>query len=281
MGMDDILRSPITGLIIAFILAAISASGKLSMNLSTFLLITAFLIGCYEISHLRWVIHLRIILCFLLGIGLTLISWWTWPTPELKQPTFIGEKEIQEKTPPKKSQPKEKETIPPKDSPAWPIYQARQHLSNPKELSLYDLFLTDFPGVQRIGETWKIKKDKDSLKVSYFSVIDLEFQAKVLTFYIPNWRSMYDLCVFILDQIESKKLTIPEAINMKQKAIGDSTISSSQEAKFSGRVFIYHETELSAEEIGDLTKLYKSKGLNVQFRGSSYLSSRRNKLKED
>jgi hypothetical protein len=40
--------------------------------------------------------------------------------------------------------------------------------------------------------------------------------------------------------------------------------------KFTGRIFIYHEDDLSTEQLGSLITLYKSHGLTPDFRGPNY-----------
>jgi hypothetical protein len=40
---------------------------------------------------------------------------------------------------------------------------------------------------------------------------------------------------------------------------------------FTGRIYIYHEGELSIEQRADLIRLYRSKQLDVQFRGTDYM----------
>jgi len=221
----------------------------------------------------------KIVISIIILLFATLFLLLIWSSPPDKSTS--SDKKTGEKIAVESSGTQDTEYTPPKDSPAWPNYQAQKHLREPRSLTLYDLFLTDFPGSQRIGQNWKVTNPKGSLNIQYFSVIDLERRSKLLTFYIPVWQSMHDLCAYIFDQINSRNLTMPEEINMSQKGIGDSNVSTSKEAVFSGRIFIYHETELSAEEIGDLTKLYKTKNLDVQFRSSSYLSFRKMQIEAD
>lgn len=74
------LISPIIWGILGFIIVAITLSGKWNLNYANILFIIAFLIGCFEISRIGAVIHLRIIFCLLLGIGLTALSLWITPS---------------------------------------------------------------------------------------------------------------------------------------------------------------------------------------------------------
>ncbi|MEW6616685.1 MAG: hypothetical protein AB1401_14620 [Thermodesulfobacteriota bacterium] len=78
-------NSPITWGIIALILAAVTFSGRLSVNFSNVLLILAFLLGCFGISRIEQGMHLSIIMCLFLGIILTSISWWIKPNLQTRQ----------------------------------------------------------------------------------------------------------------------------------------------------------------------------------------------------
>jgi len=76
-------------------------------------------------------------------------------------------------------------------------------------------------------------------------------------------------------------LSKSDELEMIGKGIGDSTVSSSHDAKFSGTVFIYHESEMPAEQVGDLTRLFRSKNVHVQFRSSAYLSFKKMQIQAD
>lgn len=75
-----ILIHPIFALFVAFIFAALAASGRLNMNLSNILLFIAFLIGCFGVYRLEVALHFGIILCLSLAILLVFISWWIQPS---------------------------------------------------------------------------------------------------------------------------------------------------------------------------------------------------------
>jgi len=77
----NVLLNPLFGLILALVLAAFAATGRISIFLCNILLTFAFLLGCFGIFRLDQQIHLQIILCLLLGILLTSISWGIQPKP--------------------------------------------------------------------------------------------------------------------------------------------------------------------------------------------------------
>lgn len=149
--------------------------------------------------------------------------------------------------------------------------EAREHLASPIRLTLYDLFLTDFSGAQKAGGHWSMSNSTNrNLAVEQFVVLDLERGTKFIQFYIPRWEDTFNVCVALSDLYE-KALAEAEQVEFSGKDPGDTDVSSSKDTVFSKTVFVYHESELTAEQIGVLSKLYRDKGLRVQFRGSVYL----------
>lgn len=72
----SVLGSPITGIMVAIIIAALQTSGVLSVYLFNILLVLLFVFGCFRIFRIEQEIHLCIISCLFLGIVLTPVSWW-------------------------------------------------------------------------------------------------------------------------------------------------------------------------------------------------------------
>ena len=169
--------------------------------------------------------------------------------------------------------------IPSKDSPAWPNYIANKHLSeDPRSLTLYDLFLTDFKGSQKIGTKIKFTDNRNgrTVTVEEFAVINLERNTQILEFYIPFRDDTYRIAANLSNDYQR---FLSHDVVMSQK--GDSDLNSSQTAVFTGVIFIYNESELSAEQVGNLTKSFQDQGAKVQFRSASYLSNRKLQLLVD
>jgi hypothetical protein len=60
-----------------------------------------------------------------------------------------------------------------------------------------------------------------------------------------------------------------------QKTPGDSEQTSSQDLVFSNRVFIYHETYLSPEQIIAVRDAFKRRGITVILRSTDYLANKK------
>ena len=55
---------------------------------------------------------------------------------------------------------------------------------------------------------------------------------------------------------------------------GDTAKIFSKDLHFSGRIYIYHEDDLTLQQLGFLEGLYKANNLSIQFRGSDYVVAR-------
>lgn len=240
------IYSPITWGFVALLLAAIAISGRLSMTAANILLIFAFAIGCFGIFRSGLGLHISIIFCLLLGIGLTLISWWIQPSlPQPKQATVV-QSELPKIEPPQKST---------------------------KIRTLHELFLGDFKKTRLLGEYHLNTKQKDIYTIEYIIWCDFDTKTKYLSIFLPKSdKYTFDACQFLIPRYQ-------EIINGNIKSLMKGMIyhapgekeESYDELKFSGRLYIYHETRLLSSQIDSLTEDYKKHGLSPQFRGRDYL----------
>lgn len=237
-------------------------SGKLSLMAADVVLVFAAIIGSFGVISAKLVDY-RLTLSGVLGItiGCLLVSYWI--KPQSITASVDG-------------------LIPEKGSPAWPEYEAREHLKNPRQITLHDLFLTDFEGAQKIGGHWAMfKSDKTvAISIEQYVVVNLETNTKQIEIYIPYYQDTYGICVTVANNFE-KALVQANEVDMSQQPWGGSAVHSSREAVFSQMIFIYHESQMGPEQIGDLTKLFKGRGVYADFRGESYLSARKLQLQTD
>ena len=102
--------------------------------------------------------------------------------------------------------------------------------------------------------------------------MDLGRNVITVGYYIPFWNDTAKLVKDLFSLLDVRQLIKDDlVIRAETKEPGDSDTRSSSDAVFSGIVYIYHEKEMSAEDIGALTKIYTSKSIRVQFRSQSYL----------
>ena len=144
---------------------------------------------------------------------------------------------------------------------------------NPATLSLEDLFFRDLSSTMSVygGKTFHSQKF-GNIHIRTCSSVDLGRNVITVGYYIPFWNDTAKLVKDLFSLLDVRQLIKDDlVIRAETKEPGDSDTRSSSDAVFSGIVYIYHEKEMSAEDIGALTKIYTSKSIRVQFRSQSYL----------
>ena len=128
---------------------------------------------------------------------------------------------------------------------------------------------------QNITVSHKIPENASNSSIIKFNIYqDHAANTKFIGFYIPAASDTYQICIYLA---ESYKVFMDEfggSVHVEFKSAGDFSYIPSHELTFTGRVYIYHETELSHEQLGQLIALYREKNLHVQFRGSNYATTR-------
>jgi hypothetical protein len=140
-----------------------------------------------------------------------------------------------------------------------------------------ELFKNDFP---HLLKTFKVMTltSKTGKNITIIPQLYMDFQAnsKFLGVYIPTPAytpnvedETFEICFYILYNYKHL-LDISKGSEVKMKLVGEES-TKDKDLTFSGRVFIYHDSELTVDKIAELRKLYRKNNLDVQFRGSDYL----------
>ena len=153
-----------------------------------------------------------------------------------------------------------------KNEPAQP--SKNTGTSTPK--TLIDLFKNDFNNLLRFFEDITLENKDGKVTIKSQAYFDFSAQTFFIGYYIPNTPKTYNICVYISKNYKN-------ALDHKKHLIAESSSSGLQpvntsELKFSGRVFLYHETPLLEEQRRALFALYKSEGLSLQFRDYQYVA---------
>jgi hypothetical protein len=147
---------------------------------------------------------------------------------------------------------------------------------NPATVTLEDLFFRDFSttGATAIfgGKTIHSPTLGD-VHIRTCSSVDFIHNTVTVSVYIPFWNDTANLSKEMLRLVDARQVAKEDltGIKVEGRQPGDSTTQTSEGLVFSGIEYIYHEKEISAEDLGDLTRLYSDNGLKVQFRSQSYL----------
>ncbi len=139
--------------------------------------------------------------------------------------------------------------------------------------SAKEYFDSDFNRILSSRQTQKLKCAATGDEVEVIARVELDFDAntKFISYYIPQTSSLFDVCKALLSNSEAA-LSISESCYIEQEFCGERIASS--ELRFSGRIFIYSEGELTGEQKEVLRMGAKEVGLAVQFRGPQYATER-------
>ncbi len=154
---------------------------------------------------------------------------------------------------------------------------AKKHLdSDPDQLTLHDLYLTDFQtGEARLERNLTITGPEPSIVNVESTVIwEIETGTEFVLYYIPFETETPEICIYLSDYYE-QVLKWAHEIRAERKAPGESEQVSSKGLVFSKRIFIYHESYLSPEQIIQVRDTYKAKGITVLLRSADYLSNKK------
>lgn len=142
--------------------------------------------------------------------------------------------------------------------------------------SLEKLFRSDFPNLMRSysGRNIGIKGESGEKTVTIGEQMYLDFQgkSKFLGYYIPMSPDPYGICAFMADEYLTTIRDFESKASITAGHVTEFSSTSQKELLFTSRIYIYHEFTFSHQQLADLERLYKSKGLSVVFRGPAYLS---------
>ncbi|MDX9823015.1 MAG: hypothetical protein RBT20_13850 [Syntrophales bacterium] len=142
--------------------------------------------------------------------------------------------------------------------------------------SLEKLFRNDFKNLLRSysGRNLGIKSKNGEKTITIGEQLYLDFpgKSKFLGYYIPLLPDSYDICAFMADEYLTTISDFESKTRISAGHMAEFSSTSQKELVFTGRIYIYHEYTLSHQQLADLEKLYRSKGVSVVFRGPAYLS---------
>jgi hypothetical protein len=146
------------------------------------------------------------------------------------------------------------------------------YLTKPSDqpLSLLELYITDFPDYYclrtNLDET---DTTNGHLKMVAAKCRNYDVNSYLYTVFIPDVPLALPFCATLPNQFQriADQLSNP---TLKLRVPGDSSSTPDADLIFTGRVYIYTESDFSPAEIGNLYKLYRNKNLFVQFRGFEY-----------
>jgi hypothetical protein len=148
------------------------------------------------------------------------------------------------------------------------------------EMPTLDKLMSDeFPNFAKgfLEYTLTLPSNK-KIKVKAVLYMDTNSGADFLGFYVPSSVKQgqfltYETCEFLLKQQKDFLHDLRSKYGIETKRLGEANNLSSDNMIFSGMIYIYHEDDLSAQQLSKLIDEFKAKHLTVQFRGRAYVAA--------
>jgi len=158
---------------------------------------------------------------------------------------------------------------------------AKHWVSEPERLTVRDLFWMDFESpennvVRHSGFTIRNGETGALTHISSAVIYQNTPGVKILAFHIPYTNETPRIAVSLAGTYKQPLTDVLESAVVTGKiATGDSEQVSSQNLVLSSRVFVYHDTYLSPEQVIEARNAWKNQGVTVIFRSSDYLENRK------
>ena len=161
------------------------------------------------------------------------------------------------------------------DTETHPIDFSYQFRQPPSNLTLRDLFESDFPDAVMKGRedySFTLPNGQEVI-VTKQLYLDAKHREKFVGFFVPsfapNSHKTEDVCLYLASHYDA-------ALEMKHQKIKafsvGGEITNPEELAFVRRVYIYHQDILNARESSEIEKRFRAHGASAVLRGPEYLS---------
>jgi hypothetical protein len=135
--------------------------------------------------------------------------------------------------------------------------------------SLRDLFSKDFDTMLRAHKDEVITGPTGTGTVVIAQVYyNFDAKSKFVGFFIPSVPDVYNVCVFLSGQVDKALEDLAKA-SVSGGTPGQ--MLRQEDLVFTRLVYLYHESDLSIEQMAALKQIYRSRQLDVKFRGADYI----------
>lgn len=138
--------------------------------------------------------------------------------------------------------------------------------------TLRQYFDMDFNKTTSIYNTLKCSSDHEEVDVIGRIHLDFDANAMYISCYIPICTDLLSFCVGLIEDI-TWATAMATRTTIQSGFIGEEPVNSS-DLQLSKRIFIYSETELSANDLNLLKEKSKQIGRIIQFRGQKFALER-------
>jgi hypothetical protein len=137
--------------------------------------------------------------------------------------------------------------------------------------TMREFFKQDFTSLPKITETVPfVAKAGWSQEIDAQLYVDLAGKAVFVGYFIPSSSHTVDICRELANEPRLTITDLEKKLSVKGGYVGENSKTKLTDLTFTGRVYIYHETNLTPKDVDRLTDLYTSKSLSLILRGFDY-----------
>jgi hypothetical protein len=138
-------------------------------------------------------------------------------------------------------------------------------------LSMKDLYDTDFKNGDALGMIGVLtSSERKQIKMDFKIVSDFEARSKYMVVYIPDTPDAYEECKAVATDNTFLLKMVNDTLRERRTTPGETAPNLSEELPFSGRVYIYLESDFSLQQSAALESYFANLGLSPQFRGVAW-----------
>jgi hypothetical protein len=162
-----------------------------------------------------------------------------------------------------------------------PENEELQKKDDKKFQTLHEYFKTDFSNYLAANRKVGIRifpdvskpEEKQNYELEFRLHCDFESLTKFISAYFPSstFPNASPICKVVAEQINEISNLLSKGVIVAGSRYDD-RMTEIDDLKFTGRVYIYHDTYLSDDEKDELRLFYKQKNLDPRFQGSNYLA---------
>ena len=165
----------------------------------------------------------------------------------------------------------------------WPLHVIETPRKHTETLiSLHDLYKSDFSNLFKLSNELKayvVNSDgTQGFNMSFGASISFDYSgnSKFYSIYIPKAQAdqSFRLCMYLAWAYPDIMRQLSNKVFTEAKPLPSDPLISSKDLTFSGRIYIYHEDDMTFRQRAEIEELFKSNGAFVIFRGLDYLQTR-------
>jgi hypothetical protein len=139
--------------------------------------------------------------------------------------------------------------------------------------TLRQYFDTDFSRVFAVHQTWQAPGAGGKVSLIARVHLDFEANAKYASCFIPQCENPSNICRAFVDQVDDL-LNVDKGVMVQAGWADLDEVTGSGELRFTGRIFVYSETEVAPAHCQALSQLAAARGLALRIRGPRFAMAR-------